>query len=66
MKKIKYMTCRMTSCSNRVIELKLKMLILKRFVMKNFFFHVRIKILMLNLHHCPRHTVRPLPPAEPL
>jgi hypothetical protein len=36
-----------TSCGisfNRVIELNQKMLILERFVMKNYFFHVRIKM----------------------
>jgi hypothetical protein len=33
MKKIKYLTFRMRSCSNRVIELNLKMLLLKIFVM---------------------------------
>ena len=37
MKKIKYLTCRMRSCSNRVIELNLKMLILERFVTNIFF-----------------------------
>ena len=37
MKKIKYLTFRMRSCSNRVIELNQKMLILKRFVTKNDF-----------------------------
>ena len=49
MKKIKYLTFRMRTCSNRVNELNRKMLILKRFVMNLFFFHVRIKILMLNI-----------------
>jgi hypothetical protein len=43
MKKIKYLTCRMRSCSNRVIELYLKMLILAKFVTKYICFHVRIK-----------------------
>ena len=33
MKKIKYLTFRMRSCSNRVIELNLNMLLLKIFVM---------------------------------
>ena len=49
MKKIKYLTCRMKAYSIRVIELNLKMIILKRFVMSNYFVHVRIKILMLNI-----------------
>jgi hypothetical protein len=40
---IKYLTCRMKSCSNRVIELNLKILILAKFVAKNICFHVRIK-----------------------
>jgi hypothetical protein len=44
MKKIKYQTHRMRSCSNRVIELNLKMLILARFVTKNDFVHAMIKI----------------------
>ena len=34
----------MRSCSNRVIELNPKMLILTRFLTKNDFFHVRMKI----------------------
>ena len=36
--KIKYLKCRVVSCSNRVIELNLEMLILTRYVMKRFFF----------------------------
>ena len=47
MKTNKYLKCRVVSCSNRVIELNLEMLILTRFVMT--FFYVRIKILMLNI-----------------
>jgi hypothetical protein len=43
MKKIKYLTCRMRSCSNCVIELNLKMLILTKCVTKNICFHVKIK-----------------------
>jgi hypothetical protein len=38
MKKIKYLKCRVGSCSNRVIELNLEMLILARFVTKHIFF----------------------------
>ena len=41
MNKIKYQTCRMRSGFNRVIELNLKILILQRFVMKNYFVHVK-------------------------
>ena len=37
MKKIKYLTFRMRTCSNRVNELNRKMLIFKRFVMNLFF-----------------------------
>ena len=43
MEKIKYWKCRVGSDSNRVIELNQKMLILTRFVAKNYFVHVRIK-----------------------
>ena len=49
MKEIKYLTCRMRSCYNRMIELNLQMFILKRFVMKNYFVHVSMQILMLNI-----------------
>ena len=35
-KKIEYQTHRVGSCFNRVIELNQKMLILKRFVTKNY------------------------------
>jgi len=41
--KQKYQKCRVESCSNRVIELNLKMLILTRFVTKNIFFMSGIK-----------------------
>jgi hypothetical protein len=44
-----YQKRRVGSGFNRVIELNQKMFILKRFVMKNYFFRVRIKILMLNI-----------------
>ena len=47
--KIFYQICRVGSCPNRVIELNLEMLILTRFVMENYFVHVRIKKLMLNI-----------------
>jgi hypothetical protein len=43
MKKIKYLTFRMGSCFNRVIELNLKMLILRRLMTKFVFVHVMIK-----------------------
>jgi hypothetical protein len=43
MEKIKYLKHRMGICFNHVIELDQKMLILARFVTKNYFFHVRIK-----------------------
>jgi hypothetical protein len=41
MKKTKYQKCGVGSCSNRVIELNLKMLILIRIVTKNIFFKYR-------------------------
>jgi hypothetical protein len=37
MEKIKFQTRRVGSCFNHVIELNMKMLILKRFVAKNVF-----------------------------
>jgi hypothetical protein len=40
MKKITYQIRRVRSCFNRVIELNQKMLILKRFIAKKFFFFV--------------------------
>jgi hypothetical protein len=43
MEKIKYLKCRVGSCSNRVIELNLEMLISTRFVTKYFFVHVMFK-----------------------
>ena len=43
MKKMKYCICRVGSDFNRLIELNQKMLILTRFVAKNYFVHVRIK-----------------------
>ena len=39
MQKIKYQMYRVPSCFNRVIELKLEMLILLEFVAKNVFFY---------------------------
>jgi hypothetical protein len=49
MDKIIYQKRRVGSGFNLVIELNQKIFILKRFVMKNYFFRVRIKILMLNI-----------------
>ena len=43
MKKIKYLTFRMGSFLNRLIELDLKMLILRRLLTKFVFVHVMIK-----------------------
>jgi hypothetical protein len=57
MKKTKCMTCCIKSCSNRVIELNLKMLTLKRFVMNNYYFHIKIKILMLQRYFIKNSVV---------
>jgi hypothetical protein len=38
MEKIKYQMYRVSSCFNRVIELHQKMLILSKFLAKNYFF----------------------------
>ena len=49
MKKRKYQKCRVVSCSNCVIELNLKMLILTRCVTKNDLFMSGSRKLMLNI-----------------